>query len=113
MPLSFASMLGGTCTLIGTSTNLVVAGQMVDAGYDEPGFFDIGQFGVAVAIWGLVYMYLFAPFLLEGKRVPVKSTKSDEEVDDERSFLIGLQVPESSPVVGQTVDNAGIKLILN
>lgn len=69
MPLSFASILGGTVTLIGTSTNLVVAGKQKEAFPDDPpiGLFALSPFGVPVALTGVIYIIIFAPQLLPGK----------------------------------------------
>lgn len=69
MPLSFASILGGTITLIGTSTNLVVAGKQRETFPDRPpiGIFDISVYGIPVALTGCIYIVLFAPRLLPGK----------------------------------------------
>ena len=68
MPLSFASILGGTVTLIGTSTNLVVSGKQRSRFPDEKpiGIFDLTPYGVPVAIAGMVYMVAFGPKLLPG-----------------------------------------------
>ena len=74
MPLSFASILGGTCTLIGTSTNLVVLGMLRDwRGADgtsetehSMGLFDLGLYGVPVALTGMTYMLLASGALLPG-----------------------------------------------
>ena len=67
IPLSFSSILGGTCTLIGTSTNLVVSGL-----YEERfpgksiGIFDLSPYGVPVMFSGLAYVLIFSPWLLTG-----------------------------------------------
>ena len=68
MPLSFASMLGGMCTLIGTSTNLVVEGMMRERYPDAKpiGMFDLSMYGVPVALSGFAYILIFSPFLLPG-----------------------------------------------
>ena len=68
MPLSFASILGGTVTLIGTSTNLVVSGKQSERFPDQKpiGIFDLTPYGVPVAIAGIVYMVAFGPKLLPG-----------------------------------------------
>ncbi len=70
MPLSFASILGGTCTIIGTSTNLVVQGLAGDS--VDLGFFDVAILGVPLAVIGVVYMIFMAKFLL-----PESSAKCD------------------------------------
>jgi di/tricarboxylate transporter len=68
IPLSYASILGGTCTLIGTSTNLVVAGLLAARYPDTPGatigIFDLSLYGVPVLLMGLSYIVLAAPYLL-------------------------------------------------
>ena len=68
IPLSFASILGGTCTLIGTSTNLVVSGLYEERFPDQPaiGIFDLSPFGVPVMFSGLAYILLVSPWLLAG-----------------------------------------------
>ena len=69
MPLSFASILGGTITLIGTSTNLVVAGKQRESFPEDPPItmFDLSPYGVPVAMAGVIYIILFAPRILPGK----------------------------------------------
>lgn len=61
LPLSYASILGGTLTLVGTSTTLLVAGLVVQAGREPIGFLDILPMGVALCAVGLVYMVAFGP----------------------------------------------------
>ena len=70
IPLSFASILGGTCTLIGTSTNLVVDGLLQKRYPNDDsvsiGLFDLGLYGVPIAFAGITYILIFSPFLLPG-----------------------------------------------
>ena len=71
VPLSFASILGGTCTLIGTSTNLVVLGLLQDRYSDRDenysiGLFDLGLYGFPIAILGISYVLIASPFFLPG-----------------------------------------------
>ncbi|HEX5313854.1 MAG TPA: SLC13 family permease, partial [Gammaproteobacteria bacterium] len=69
MPLSFATILGGTCTLIGTSTNVIVNGLLVATpGEHSMGFFTIGIVGLPVAIVGIAYMVIFGRRLLPDRR---------------------------------------------
>lgn len=84
IPLSYATILGGLCTLIGTSTNLVVDGMVIGAGY--PGFtmFELGQIGGVIAVVGLIYIYLASPRLLPDRR----DSREDHTTTDER--LAGL-----------------------
>ena len=65
IPLSYAAILGGMCTLIGTSTNLVVHGLMLDAGLDGFSMFELGKVGGIIAIVGIIYILLFG-----NKRLP-------------------------------------------
>ncbi len=64
IPLTYAVSLGGICTLIGTSTNLVVNGMIMEAGYDGLSMFEIGKIGVPVAITGILFLILFSNKLL-------------------------------------------------
>lgn len=105
IPLSYAAVLGGTCTLIGTSTNLVVNGIVISAGL--PGFklFDLVALGVPTTLIGAIYL------ALAGKRIlPVRemltSILSDEE---RREYITEAFVQPDSPVIGQTLEDAGFK----
>lgn len=66
IPLSYAAILGGMCTLIGTSTNLVVHGLMLDAGLSGLTMFEIGKVGVIIAVVALLYLIFFADKMLPG-----------------------------------------------
>nr|MBR2110408.1 SLC13/DASS family transporter [Alistipes sp.] len=64
IPLSYAAILGGMCTLIGTSTNLVVHGLMLDAGLEGFTMFELGKVGGLIAIAGIAYILIFGNRLL-------------------------------------------------
>lgn len=68
IPLSYATILGGVCTLIGTSTNLVVHGMVIDAGFQGFSMFELGKVGVVIALVGLLYLWVFSPKLLPSER---------------------------------------------
>lgn len=68
IPLSYATILGGVCTLIGTSTNLVVHGMVLDAGYRGFSMFELGKIGIFIAISGLAYLIIFSNKLLPNSR---------------------------------------------
>ncbi len=68
MPLSFAALLGGVVTLIGTSTNLVVSGLLVEAESDPFGFFELGRVGLPIAVGGAILLVALAPSLLKDRR---------------------------------------------
>ena len=99
MPLSFVSILGGTVTLIGTSTNLVVHGEAVRRGYDELHMFSITPLGLISLAVGLAYLFTFGRVLLPRRsRPPDLSRKYDV-----RRFVTELRVPENSPANGRTL----------
>lgn len=96
MPLSFMVILGGTVTLIGTSTNLLVDGLTRDLGLVPFGLFEIAPLGAAVALVGGLFLAIAAPRLL-----PDRDTVSDAiERRESRSWLADLYIPAGSPLVG-------------
>ena len=68
IPLSYVTILGGMCTLIGTSTNLVVHGMMLEAGHEGFSMFELGKLGVFIAVAGIVYLFCFSKRLLPDSR---------------------------------------------
>jgi di/tricarboxylate transporter len=105
MPLSFAAILGGICTLIGTSTNLVVHGLLQSHGMEGFGFFELAWVGAPCAIIGLAYMIFVAPAL-----TPERADIRTEE-EEERADLIEVELAPDSPLVGQTVQDADLELM--
>jgi len=103
MPLSFAAMLGGGCTLIGTSTNLVVSGILEDAGLGAMGMFEIGRAGVPLALVGMAYLFWVAPRLL-----PTRPTMSAEISYPQREYASEVVIREGSPLVGSTLDSSAV-----
>jgi len=104
IPLSYASILGGTITLIGTSTNLVVNGQyQVLTG--KPGFalFDIAPIGLIAAAVGTLFVVFAAPKLLKVRRSP------DQTFADTRSFTFEVAVARDGPLVGRNIQQAGLR----
>lgn len=100
MPLSYAAILGGTCTLIGTSTNLLVAGMLAARAPSEAlGMFDMTPIGLPVLILGTGYVLLFSRRLLE----PRHGTRRDAA--EAKEYAIAFRVQPGSPVVGQTIDD--------
>lgn len=103
IPLSYTAILGGTLTLIGTSTNLVVNGQYQSL-TGEAGFslFSITAVGLPVAIIGLLFMWLTFPKLL-----PDRSDK--KAFANLREFTLEVSVDPNGPLVGKTVQEAGLR----
>jgi len=104
IPLSYAAIIGGTCTLIGTSTNLVVAGLVsAHPNLPEIGMFDIAKIGVPSAIIGAAFLILAGPKILP-QRQSVAETLANP-----REYMLELLIPEGSPMAGQTIEAAGLR----
>lgn len=102
LPLSYASILGGTLTIIGTSTNLVVNGLLRTSGERPLRFFEIGQAGLPVAAAGIFAVLLLSRRLLRDRR-PVL-----ERLADPREYTVEMTVDGAGPLVGRTVEHAGL-----
>ncbi|MGM0591145.1 MAG: SLC13 family permease [Halobacteriota archaeon] len=110
MPLSFASMLGGTLTLIGTSTNILASDIAAQLGAESPelglhafGMFEFTKLGVIVFAVGSLYLMTVGVRLLP-ERIP-----ADEDLVEEyalQEYLADVVVPANSPLIGQTVEEA-------
>lgn len=105
IPLSYAAILGGTCTLIGTSTNLVVRGLLLKAEPNGPGIgmFDISWVGVPAAIVGGLFILATSRWLLPDRRPAISTT------DDPREYTVEMQVAPDSPLVGKSIEAAGLR----
>ena len=104
MPLSFASILGGTITLFGTSTNLVVHGLLVDRYPDlAMGLFDIALVGIPVAVVGLAYLLFIGHRLLPQRR------DATQAFENPREYTIEMEVESGGPLVDKTVEEAGLR----
>ncbi len=104
LPLSFASILGGVVTLIGTSTNLVVADLLVQAGEEPLGVFDITVVGLPVAIVGVVLLATVGPRLL-----PERTAVASDLARRGREFQVAARVVADGPLVGRTVADSGLR----
>lgn len=97
IPLSFASIVGGLCTVIGTSTNLVADGLLRDRGLAGIGFFELATIGLPCALVTLAYLVFLVPILLPDR----KDVRILEE--QERRRLLEIDVPSASPLIGRPV----------
>ncbi len=100
MPLAFASILGGTITIIGTSTNLVVSGALPATGQRPLGFFELAWVGLPVAVVGLLYLFFVAPRLL-----PDREPALEESL---RAYLADLTVAPGSALAGKALRDSGL-----
>lgn len=104
MPVSFAAVAGGTITLIGTSTNLVVSGLMEDAGQEPMGLFEIGAVGLPLAILSIIVMIAVTPLLLPDRRSPSESVDADA-----REFTVEMEVKADGGIAGRSVAEGGLR----
>jgi len=104
IPLSYAAIFGGSCTLIGTSTNLLVSGIAVDYGQAPLGMFELTPIGIPLLALGTVYLMLFGRKLLPA-RDTLSSLLSEQE---RREYIIEAFVRPNSPLVGKTLGESGI-----
>lgn len=111
MPLSFAALLGGMCTLVGTSTNLLVSGAAVQAGVEELGMFEMTPVAAPMALLGITFMAIFAPRLLP-KRTSLSTQMAEASP---REYVTELAIGPTSPLVGRpyanAFDKADVKLL--
>ncbi len=99
MPLSFAAIMGGTLTLIGTSTNLVVNGVVVEHGYEPFGMFEVTPTGLILFITFFLYMYFIGIKLIPARR----SAESLTEDYDLKDFLTEIIIQPGSPFLGKRI----------
>jgi len=104
MPLSFATILGGTATLLGTSTNLVLSGMLSERGLAPLGLFETAAIGLPLTVLGLLYLRLAAPRLL-----PSRDETEEELRGAHRDFVVELQVKQGYDGLGRTVEQAGLR----
>ncbi|MEM7276302.1 MAG: SLC13 family permease [Actinomycetota bacterium] len=102
IPLSYATILGGAVTVIGTSTNLVVSGLLVQAGQEPLAMFDLARVGLPLAVAGLVVIVLLGPVLLPARRRP-------RDVAEGRDFTVCMDVDPGGPIDRRSVTEAGLR----
>jgi di/tricarboxylate transporter len=97
IPVSYASILAGTCTLIGTSTNIIISNLSTSHGLGALGMFELSPLGVPIALLGLIFLLLAAPRLMPDLHSSVCELKHA----DHRRYLAELQVPRGSRIIGE------------
>jgi di/tricarboxylate transporter len=97
IPLSYASILAGTCTLIGTSTNIIVSDLSAMYGHGQLGMFELSTLGVPIAILGIAFLFFFAARFMPAHTAPV----CELEDRPDRRYLAELLIPKDSPLIGK------------
>lgn len=103
LPLSYAAILGGTCTLIGTSTNLVVDGLLQSQKGVSLGMFDLAWVGVPVLLIGGGFLWLLADWLLPDRQGVL------EQLEQAREYCVEVRVEPNGPLPGKTIAEAGLR----
>ncbi|PLX10157.1 MAG: SLC13 family permease, partial [Marinilabiliales bacterium] len=108
MPLSYAAILGGCATLIGTSTNLIVNGMVVDQniipGLKSLNIFDFAYVGVPMILIGFLYLLFFGEKLL-----PAKEDILNNFSQNTREYLVEAEIKKNSQLIGKTIEEAGLR----
>ncbi len=113
LPLSYLCIFGGTCTLIGTSTNLVVNGLMEETVKSTPAlaepltslkFFELGYVGVPYAIIGILYLLFYGQRKLPARRGLIEDVSASS-----RDYLVNIRIESTCSLVKQTVEQAGLR----
>lgn len=104
IPLSFLAMMGGTLTLIGTSTNILASETLAQAGFDPLGMFQFSHIGLIVLAIGVVYFLTVGQFLL-----PSRAAEAQEEALLPKQFLSSVKIKRGSRLVGKTIKDLHFK----
>ena len=106
IPLAYASILGGTCTLIGTSTNVAVSGFIQKAGMQPLGLFEMTPLGLVIVAVGVAYMMLIGQRLLVDRTG--EAATSGQAI---REYLSEIIVLPDSPLIGQQVHDSDLTIL--
>ena len=104
IPLSFATILGGMITLIGTSTNLVLNGLIIQAGLPSLVYSDFLFLGLLVAFFGILYLRFFSDTLL-----PDHADSKEKVLKDLHEYLVETRIQPNSTLIGKTIAEAGLR----
>ena len=108
LPMSYAAILGGLCTLVGTSTTLIINGLIIeskhpDLGGSGLGMFEIAWVGVPIALIGLVYILVCSKWWLPDRRSAIATAS------DPREYTVEMLVTPGSSLVGKSIEAAGLR----
>lgn len=104
LPLSYLAILGGTCTLIGTSTNLVVHGLLIQHGMPGMSLFELSAVGIPYAVVGVLYLATVGRRLL-----PARTELLEQLGQSRREYVVDMQVQPESSLIGKSVEAAGLR----
>ena len=103
MPISYAAVLGGVITTVGTSTNLTVSGLLREANFEPLGLFELTPVGLPIALVGTLVLVLVA-----GRLLPDRGS-GPSDTPRERDFSVSMLVQRDGPLVGLSVEHAGLR----
>jgi di/tricarboxylate transporter len=104
IPLSYLAILGGTCTLIGTSTNVVVHGLLLQQGMPGMSLFEMTPLGIPYALAGVIYL------MTAGRRLlPERKELIEQLGESRREYMLDMMVQPGCRLIGQTVEAAGLR----
>jgi di/tricarboxylate transporter len=103
LPMAYCATLGGVCTMIGTSTNLVVNDAWAAAGNPRFAMWEIAWVGIPCAIAGVIYLMTAARWLLPDRRPAISLT------DDPRQYTVEMEVEAGGPLVNRSIEQAGLR----
>lgn len=102
LPMSYAAILGGMCTVMGTSTNLIVRTMYSETGH-ELSFFSPAVVGVPATVLGLIYIFAASSKLIPERKPAVSAS------DDPQQYTVEMLVEPNGPLVGKTIEEAGLR----
>ncbi len=104
MPLSYAAIVGGLCTLVGTSTNLVLNGMLINSeGGSGLGMFELAWIGVPCVLITVGYILVAERWLLPNR------AGASARFEDARQYIVEMLLEDDSPLVGRTIEEAGLR----
>jgi di/tricarboxylate transporter len=101
MPISFAALFGGTCTLIGTSTNILVSSYAEKYGIEGFGMFEFSAAAFCLLLIGFIYLFVVAPFLL-----PKQTNETDELTKEAEKYITELRVEDDCRDINKAIINS-------
>lgn len=109
LPLSYAAIFGGVCTLIGTSTNLVVNGLLTDTGAEGMKLFDLAWVGIPCALAGTAYLLFFGRWVLPNRQPVIAENDRGSFTLQMMEYTTEMIVSLNSPLIGKSVEDAGLR----